>query len=159
MPSSVGFGDSLDDRDELHEPRAAVVAQEAVHLATARFVGRVHGRENVVFHARGPQVTEAAHDLVEAAAAALRHPVGVVDLLGTVDRDPDEELVFVEELPPTPGRAWFRWSGSCMRPLPGRRYRLTSSTERRKNSTPINVGSPPCQATSTTGTRAWASIS
>jgi hypothetical protein len=42
--------------------------------------------------------------------------------------------------------------------IPGRRYRSTCSVARRKKSTPIIVGSPPCQAIVTYGCR-WASIS
>ena len=40
----------------------------------------------------------------------------------------------------------------------GIRYFSASSTERRKKSTPIIVGSPPCQATVTSGEPACASI-
>ena len=42
-----GFGDALDDRDELHEPRAALVAQEAVDLAAAAAVRSVDRRQDV----------------------------------------------------------------------------------------------------------------
>ena len=37
--------------------------------------------------------------------------------------------------------------------IPGRRYFSTYSVARRKKSTPIRVGSPPCQAMLTCGTR------
>ena len=40
---------------------------------------------------------------------------------------------------------------------PGRANCRSSSMERRKNSSPIIVGSPPCQATTTSGARACAS--
>ena len=43
VPSCVGLGDALDDGDELHEARAALVAQEAVDLAAAMLVGGVDG--------------------------------------------------------------------------------------------------------------------
>ena len=75
----------LDHRDELHEPCATVVAEEAVDLATAPFVGGVNGRQHVVFHAAGAEMAESAHHLIEAAVPALRHPEGVVDLARTVD--------------------------------------------------------------------------
>ena len=42
---------------------------------------------------------------------------------------------------------------------PGRAYRRSRSIARRKKSRPIIVGSPPCQATTTSGTRACASSS
>jgi hypothetical protein len=92
-----GLGDSLDYGDELHEARIAFVAQEAIDLATASVVRGVDGREDVVFHGGGAKVFEAAHDLVKAAASAFGQPEGVVDLPGAVDRDPDEELVLLEE--------------------------------------------------------------
>ena len=61
----------------------------------------MHSGENVEVDAAGAQVTESAHHLVEAAAAAARQPVRVVDLAWPVDRDPDEELVLLEERDPT----------------------------------------------------------
>jgi hypothetical protein len=42
--------------------------------------------------------------------------------------------------------------------LAGARWRSVSSIERLKKSSPIIVGSPPCQAIVTSGTRACASI-
>ena len=47
-----------------------------------------------------PQVLEAAHHLVERALAALVHAVGVVHLARPVDRDPDQEVVRLEERRP-----------------------------------------------------------
>ena len=44
----------------------------------------------------------------------------------------------------------FVWIVFTMR-LPGRRYFSRNSTERRKKSRPISVGSPPCHATVTSG--------
>ena len=74
----VRLGDALDDRDELDEPRAALVAEEAVDLAAVVAVRGVDGRQRVPLDARRLQVLEAAHHLVERALAALVHPVGVV---------------------------------------------------------------------------------
>ena len=88
-----GLGDPLDDRDELDEARAALVAEEAVHLAAAVAVAGMHGRERVPLDAGRAQMLETAHDLVERALAALVDPVGVVHLPRPVDRDPDQEVV------------------------------------------------------------------
>ena len=51
LPSSVGLGDALDDGDELDEARAALVAQEAIHLASAVLVRGVDRREDVALDA------------------------------------------------------------------------------------------------------------
>ena len=116
MPSCRRLGDALDDRDELHEARTALVAQEAIDLAAAMLVRGVHRREDVVLDAVCAQMPQAAHDLVEAAAPTPGQTERVVDLAGAVDRDPDEELVLLEEARPLRRRAWCRSSGSCTRP-------------------------------------------
>ena len=159
-PVRVRLGDPLDDRDELDEAGAALVAEEAVDLAAVVGVRGVDRRQRVPVDLRVAQVAEPAHHLVERALAALVHAVGVVQLARPVDRDADEEVVLAEERRPllVEQRAvrldrvrgpLARAAGSCS----------ASSTERRKKSTPISVGSPPCQAIVTSGTPACASIS
>src|SRR5262249_5815176 len=92
-----GLGNALDDRDELHEPCAALVPQEAVDLAAAVAVRGMDRRERVPLDASVAQRLEPAHHLVERPLAALVHPVRVVDLPWAVDRKADEEVVLAEE--------------------------------------------------------------
>ena len=80
--------------------RAALVAEEPVDLAPALAVGGVDRRQGVPLDARLAQVVEPAHHLVERALAALVHAVGVVQLARAVDREPDEEVVLLEERRP-----------------------------------------------------------
>ena len=95
-----GVGDALDDRDELDEPRPELVAEEAVDLGAAVGVAVVDGAEDVELDAVLDELAPAAHHLVEAALAALVDAVGVVDLARPVDREPDEEVVLLQELAP-----------------------------------------------------------
>ncbi len=49
-------------------------------------------------------------------------------------------------------RAGRRWSGACSRcACPARAYFFSTATARRKKSSPMSVGSPPCQAMVTSG--------
>ena len=93
-------GHPLDDRDELHERRAELVAQERVDLAPVVAVGRVDRGQRVPLHPVPLQRLQPAHDPVEGRLAALVDPVGVVHLARPVDRDPDEEVVLLEERAP-----------------------------------------------------------
>ena len=92
-----GFGHPLDDRDELHEPRSTLVAQEPVDLVATVLVCRVHGGQDVVFDAGRAQVAQAAHHVVEGAVRTFGHAKGVVDVTRAVDRDPDQEVMLLEE--------------------------------------------------------------
>ena len=75
-----------------------LVAEEAVDLAAAVAVRGVHrGQRRSTSTPARAQVLEPAHHLVEGALAALVHAVGVVQLARPVDRDPDEEVVLLEE--------------------------------------------------------------
>ena len=112
-PFSPASCDALDHRDELHEPSAALVAQEPVDLAAAVLVGGVHGGQHVVLDARSAKLAEPAHHLIEAAASAFGDSECVVDLARAVDRDADQEVVLAQERRPLARRAWCRWSGSC----------------------------------------------
>ena len=99
-PVVGGLHDPLDDRDELHEARAALVAEEPVHLAAVVGVGGMDRRQRVPVDSRVLQMREPLHHLVERALAALVHPVGVVQLPRPVDRDPDQDVVLLEERRP-----------------------------------------------------------
>ena len=90
----------LDDRDELHERRAQVVAQEPVDLAPVVAVGRVHRGQRVPVDAVPLERVEPADHPVEGGLAALVDPVGVVHLARPVDRDPDQEVVLLQERAP-----------------------------------------------------------
>ena len=90
----------LDHWDELHEPSAALIAQEPVHLATAVLVGRVHRGQHVELDARSAKLSEPAHHLIEAAASAFCDAECVVDLAGAVDRDANQEVVLAQERRP-----------------------------------------------------------
>jgi hypothetical protein len=119
----------------------------------------VDGGEDVERHPARAQVVEAAHHLVEAAAAALRHAVRVVDLPRPVDRYPDEEVVLTEEVGPF--RIDLRAVGldRVARPLAVAHMAIDQLDGAAEEVAPMSVGSPPCQATSTTGAEPWASMS
>ncbi len=93
-------GGALDDRDELHEPGAAVVPKEPVDLSSSVVVGRVDRGEGVPLDAVALQHAESLHHPVEAALPALVDPERVVHLTRSVDREPHEEAVLGEERTP-----------------------------------------------------------
>ena len=78
----------------------------------------VDRREDVALDAACAQVLQAAHHLVEAAAPALGQPERVVDLARAVDRDPDEELVLLEERRPLLVELGAVGLDRVLRPLP-----------------------------------------
>ena len=131
-----------------------LVAEEAVDLAAVVGVGGVDGGQRVPLDARRAQVLEPAHHLVEGALAALVHAVGVVQLARPVDRDPDEEVVLLEERRPLlveqrpvrldrVARRAGRAAGTARRARPsGGRSRAPSASARR----PARRSSPPARA-------------
>src|SRR6185437_10558003 len=94
------FRDPLDDRDELDEAGATFVAKKAVDLTAAIAVGGVHGCQGIPIDSCVVEEREPMHHLVETALPALVHAKGVVKLAWPVDRDPDQELVLLEERRP-----------------------------------------------------------
>ena len=138
---------------------AALVAQEAVDLAAVVAVRGVDGRERVPLDARRLQELEAADHLVERAAAALVDPVGVVQLARPVDRDPDQEVVLLEERRPLLVEQRAVGLDRVDGPLAGLEVPVRELDRAAEELEPIIVGSPPCQATITSGTLACASIS
>jgi hypothetical protein len=145
----------LDDRDELQEARAGLVAQEAVDVEGRVDVAGVDGGEGVPLDLVAAQHLDAAHDRVEGAAAALVVAVAVVQVARTVEADPHQEAVAGEER--APGVVEPRPVGlqrvldALVRPPP----RSANATARSKKSRPISVGSPPCQA-KVTSVPGWA---
>ncbi len=90
----------LDDRDELDEPRAEVVAEERVDLAPVVAVGRVDRGQRVPLHPVPTEHVQPAQHPVEGGLAALVDAVGVVHVAGSVHRDADQEVVRVQEVAP-----------------------------------------------------------
>jgi len=119
-------------------------------------VGRMDRGEDVPVDVVPPEDVKAADDPVIGRLAALIDAVGVVQRPRAVDRDPDEEVLLAQERAPVVVQeravVWIvlstRW--------PGLAYSRSISIERRKKSSPIMVGSPPCQATTTSGARSCA---
>ena len=103
----------FDDRDELDEARAALVAQEPVHLA-ASLRRWPSGRVVSVFQSTPCRAGPPAR-----ASPGRRcpcrpcRPVGVVHVARAVDRDPDQEPCSREERRPTRRRSACHSSGSC----------------------------------------------
>ena len=88
--------------------------------------------------------------LSEVGPPRLSTRYAVVDVRRSVDADADQEPVVRRGARTTRRSAGSRWSGWCAAAAgPGRRTDSAVSTARRKKSTPIRVGSPPCQATVT----------
>ena len=79
-------GHPLDDRDELDERGAELVAQEGVDLAAVVAVGGVDRGERVPVDAVALERVQPAYDAVEGGLATLVDAVGVVHLPRTVDR-------------------------------------------------------------------------
>jgi pimeloyl-ACP methyl ester carboxylesterase/class 3 adenylate cyclase len=101
-PAFVGYGQqvlggALDDRDELDELGAEVVAEEAVDVEGVVLVGGVDRAEEVHVNPVPAEEIPAAHHVIEGAGAALVHAVGVMHLAGAVDAEADKEGVLLEE--------------------------------------------------------------
>ena len=94
------FIEALDRRDELHPGGAGFVPEKAVNLEGVISVEPINGGENIVFHPMLLQQPEASQHPVKGWPAPLVHPVGIVQLAGTVDANADEEAVLAEELAP-----------------------------------------------------------
>ena len=100
MIGEVLLGGTLDDRDELDEGGAELVAEEGVDLAAVIAVHRVDRRQHVPVDLVTLQHVEARDHPVEGGLAPLVDAVGVVHLSRPVDRDADQELVLLQELAP-----------------------------------------------------------
>jgi len=90
-------GRALDDRDELHEAGAQLVAEEAVHLDRVVAVRGVDGAQDIDIHPVRPQELPPAPHLVERARAALVDPIGVVHRLRAIHAEAHKKAVFLEE--------------------------------------------------------------
>ena len=99
-PGEHFFGHPLDDRDELQVLRAELFGQEAVDLQRVVGVGGVHRGQRVPFDAGFSQTVQSGDHPVERGLSALVAAVRVVHLAGTVDRDPDQEVVVGQEARP-----------------------------------------------------------
>ena len=87
----------LDDGDELDEPGAELVAEEAVDLERAPGVGGVDRAEHVELGAVLLQEAGGGEHAVEDRPPAEVVTVGVVQLARAVDAEPDEVVVLGEE--------------------------------------------------------------
>ena len=108
------------DGDELHEVGAQVVAQEPVDIQAVILIGPVNGRQHVPAHPAPLQQVQAADHPVEGGLAALVHPVGIMQVAGSVDGDPDQEVVLGKK-----GGPLVVEEGVCMvfsKIMPGRWY-------------------------------------
>src|SRR5271165_4506456 len=90
-------GRTLDDWDELHPFGIELVAKKAIDGAAVFLVGGVDRAENVEFDSVSAQVPPPLHDPVEGALSAAVDPVGVVKLTRTIDAQPDQDVVALEE--------------------------------------------------------------
>ena len=79
--------DPLDDRDELDEAGAELVAEVAVHLERRVLVRRVHRAQHVPVDAGGDEPVEPGPDACVRGAGLLVDAVGVVHRLRAVDAD------------------------------------------------------------------------
>jgi len=84
----------------LNPLHAQVISQEAVHVERASGVGRVHGAEYVELHPVLLEQSGGGHGSVEGAVAPLVHAVRVVKRPWAIDAQPNQEVVFAEELAP-----------------------------------------------------------
>ena len=145
-PGEHFFGHPLDDRDELQVLRAELFGQEAVDLQRVVGVGGVHRGQRVPFDAGFSQTVQSGDHPVERGLSALVAAVRVVHLAGTVDRDPDQEVVVGQEARPgviDQGRVGLdRVQDGLTRPTV-LALQLQAAGEK---STPISVGSPPWNA-------------
>jgi len=105
------------------------------------------------------QVPQTAHDPVEGGLAALVDPVGVVQLAWTVHGKSDQEVVVPEESGPFVVDERAVGLDGVDDPPTGRGVSPLDSTDLRKKSRPISMGSPPCQATVISGAGPCDSIS
>ena len=87
----------LDDRDELDEARAELVAQVAVDLERVVGVRPVERGQRVELDAVLLEGVQAAQDPFGRRRAAAVHAVGVVHRGRPVDADPDEVVVLLEQ--------------------------------------------------------------
>ncbi len=99
-PAARGRRLDLDDRDELDEAGAELVAEEAVHLERVPGVGGVDRAQHVELGAVLLQAAGGRDDAVEDGSPAEVVPVGVVQLARPVDAEPDEVVVLGEERAP-----------------------------------------------------------
>ena len=104
-PAAIGErqhlrGHALDDRDELEEFGPELVPEEAVDIVWMVAVGRVHGAEDVDVDAVLLEQTPASNHAIERALAAFVHAIGVVQRARSVDAQPDEIPVRLEERRP-----------------------------------------------------------
>src|SRR5580704_1008908 len=88
---------TLDDGDELHPLRMQLVAKKAINRATMFLVGRVDRAQDVKVNSVFAKVCPALHHSVEGSPFAAVEPVCVVDLAGTIDAEPNQKIVFLEE--------------------------------------------------------------
>ena len=87
----------LDDGDELDEVGLDLVAEEAVDLLAAVTIDGVDRAQDVELGPGLLQQASRSHDLGVRALAALVHALGVVDVLGPVHGEPEQEVVLGEE--------------------------------------------------------------
>ena len=88
----------LYDGKELHV--LADGAHELVYALALSGTAVVDGAQRVVLYAAHGHHLESSHHAVEGGVPAAVVSVGVVDLLGAVEREPDEEVVLAEEVAP-----------------------------------------------------------
>ena len=100
MPGPLpGLHPGLHARDELHVSDAQL-DQEIEDLVGVIGGEMIHKRERVELDLVLPGTIDGPHDTVPCTVAAKIEPVVIVQVLRSVDADPDEELALAEELAP-----------------------------------------------------------
>ncbi len=92
--------DALHNGDELHEVRADLVAQEAVHLQGVIGIGGVDSGQDVELHLVLLQESCGTQHLVECRSASFIHAIGIVHGLRAIQTQPNQEVVLAEKLAP-----------------------------------------------------------
>ena len=139
---------ALDDRDELDEARTELVAEVAIHLERVVGVGRVHRAQHVEVDAVLLQRRAARITSSNVGRPPLVDAVRVVQRPRAVNAETDEEVVLARGTRTTASSS--QRAVGLDRVL-DRAARLTilldvAPSTRRKKSSPMSVGSPPCQA-------------
>jgi len=92
--------DAFDDRDELNPLGANLIPQEAVYLTGMVTGDPVDGDQDVVFNFVLLQEPQPAHHFVISWSTTLINAVDIMHVTGTVQAQPDQVVIFLEELAP-----------------------------------------------------------
>jgi len=92
--------DALDDRDELDPAGADFITQELIYLPGMVAGDPVYGDQDVVLHLVLLQQPQSTHNLIKGALVTLVDAVGIVEALGPIQAEANQEIVLLEELAP-----------------------------------------------------------